>query len=80
MKIQIQKWGNCLAVRIPEAIAQEMGITCGSMVELALERGKLTIRPAVDSPFSLDELLSEITKSNIHSEIETGAAEGNEVW
>ena len=29
---------------------------------------------------SLDEMLSVITDENLHSEIETGNAIGNEVW
>lgn len=79
MKIQIQKWGNSLAIRIPKAFAQEISIDYGSMVELALEKGEIVVRP-IDIQYSLDQLLTGITKDNIHAEIETGEAQGKEVW
>jgi antitoxin MazE len=34
LKMQIGKWGNSLAVRLPGALVQELGITEGDEVEL----------------------------------------------
>lgn len=45
MNAKIQKWGNSLAMRIPKAIAQDIGLSEGSKVEIVAEGGVLTIRP-----------------------------------
>ena len=29
MKVKFLKWGNCLALRVPNAFAQEIGATVG---------------------------------------------------
>ena len=80
MKVQIQKWGNSLALRIPKSFAQETQIDQGTVVDLSLEKGEIIIRPVIEPEFTLDQLLSRVTKGNIHREIETGKAQGKEVW
>jgi len=40
----------------------------------------LIIAPSAPRPFTLDQLLEGITDDNIHGEISTGPALGNEVW
>ena len=45
MKIQISKWGNSLALRIPTAIIKEMKLKNGDSVEVSLsEDGSLIVR------------------------------------
>lgn len=80
MKVQIQKWGNSLALRIPKSFARETQIDQGTVVDLSLEKGEIIIRPVIEPEFTLDQLLSRVTKDNIHREIETGKAQGKEVW
>ena len=80
MKVQVQKWGNSLALRIPKSFAQETNIDQGTVVDLLLEEGEIVIRPVAEPEYSLDELLSRVTKENIHSEVDTGKAQGKEVW
>lgn len=43
----VSKWGNSLAVRIPQNLAKEINLTEGSEVELILEDGNLVIRPRI---------------------------------
>jgi antitoxin MazE len=77
--VQIAKWGNSLAVRIPAAHAKEIGLTENVKAELFVRDGKLVIAPLEESPtFSLDDLLAGITDDNRHEEIDTGAATGHE--
>ena len=45
MKTQVQKWGNSLAVRIPKAFANDLGLAQDSSIELALEDGCLILKP-----------------------------------
>ena len=78
MKIQIQKWGNSLALRIPKSFAVESKIKQGSTVEVSLENGKIIVFPVAEPEYLLDELLSQITPENLHGEIDTGASVGKE--
>ncbi len=79
MKVQIQKWGNSLALRIPKSFALETEIEQGSTVEVALEKGQITVKPVKDE-ITLESLLEDITKENLHTEIDFGKPEGKEVW
>ena len=80
MKVQVQKWGNSLALRIPKSFAQETGIDQGMAVDISLEEGGIVIRPLIEPAYSLDGLLSKVTKQNIHKEVDTGPSQGREVW
>ncbi len=80
MKVQIQKWGNSLALRIPKSFAVESKIEQGSTVEVSLESGKIIVFPVVEPEFSLDELLAKVTPNNLHGETDTGASVGKEAW
>lgn len=80
MKVQIQKWGNSLALRIPKSFAVESKIEQGSTVEVSLKQGKLVVAPLIAPEFTLEELLSKVTKRNLHQEVDSGDAAGKEVW
>ena len=74
MKTYIRRWGNSLALRIPKALALEIGLGEDAPVELTLEGGRLVIVPIVEPSLSLDQLIANVTDENRHGEIETGAA------
>lgn len=80
MSTIISKWGNSLAVRIPQNLAKEINLVEGSEVELVLEDGKLIIQPRTRQQYSLEEVVEAITPGNRHDEIDSGAAVGNETW
>lgn len=80
MKTKVQRWGNSLAVRIPKAFAEELGVEDNTEVDLALHDEELVIRPVGRLRFSLSELLEQVTEDNLHSEVETGPAVGDEAW
>lgn len=75
--LQVQKWGNSLGIRIPKALAQKAGLEEGAEVDMDVENGCLVIKPK--GPV-LEELLQQITSENLHGEIATGAATGEESW
>ncbi len=79
MKTTIQKWGNSYAVRIPKHFVKEVGLEYRTNVELTLEDGKLVIQPSEEA-ITLDELLSKVTKKNLHTVVDTGAPVGIEAW
>jgi len=72
MKTKVQKWGNSLALRIPKSFASEVGIKNDSPVEMSLISGKLVVTPMNKAKLSLKKLLAQITKDNLHREIDTG--------
>ncbi|MEG4166854.1 MULTISPECIES: AbrB/MazE/SpoVT family DNA-binding domain-containing protein [unclassified Microcoleus] len=80
MVATIAKWGNSLAIRIPQNLAKEINLAEGSEVKLVLIDGKLTIEPILRRRYSLDELIEAMTPENVHTEIDTGIAVGKEVW
>ena len=80
METRIRKWGNSLALRIPKALAAEVGLEDDCPVELSLVDGKLIIAPVAKPAFSLEHLLAQITQDNLHREVDTGPAVGIEAW
>lgn len=79
MKIQIQKWGNSLALRIPKSFAIESKITQGATVDVSIENGKIIVFPIAEE-FTLEDLLAKVAPENLHGEIDSGNPVGNEVW
>ena len=80
MRVRVQKWGNDLAVCIPESFANAMRIEEDTEVDLSIVKGKLTIGFATDPEPTLEELLERITPENRHGEFETGPSVGAEAW
>ncbi|MDQ3633505.1 MAG: AbrB/MazE/SpoVT family DNA-binding domain-containing protein [Acidobacteriota bacterium] len=78
MKVQIQKWGNSLALRIPKSFAVETDISSGSTVDITIENGQINLKP-MKKEETLEELLEGITEENLHTEIDFGKAEGKEL-
>lgn len=76
MQVNVAKWGNSLGVRIPRSIANQVGIIEGIPVDLIVEDNHILIQKS----YNLESLLAQINPKNIHSEVESGPAVGNEVW
>jgi len=45
MHVQVQKWGNSLAFRIPRVFAKEADISQGTTVDLGIQEGNLIVTP-----------------------------------
>ena len=80
MTAAIAKWGNSLAVRIPQAIAEQVQIQAGSEISIDIVDGKIVLTPHQRKKYTLDELLDGMTSKHLHAEISTGVSVGNEVW
>ena len=80
MESKVQRWGNSLAVRIPKAFAEEVGLTDDTSIEMRLHKGGLLIEPSSVWNPTLDELIDGITTENRHDEFDTGPAVGKEAW
>jgi antitoxin MazE len=80
MQTKIQKWGNSLAVRIPNALAEETGLHDDTLIEIRAVSGELHIK-AIPAPlYDLAGLLEQVSADNLHGEIDTDAPIGSEVW
>ena len=77
MQAVVQKWGNSLGFRIPSLWAKDNDVVVGSKVEVIAEKGKMII---LTQKKTLENMMSMVTDENLHSEIETGLALGNEEW
>ncbi len=80
MLAKVQKWGNSLSLRIPKAFAAEAAVEEGSTVDISVSDGEIIVKPVRTRTFRLQELLSEVTKENLHDEIEVGEPQGRESW
>lgn len=80
MRIRVERWGNSLAVRIPKPFAEEANVAQGSVVELRIEGGAMTMKRVAGEKWTLGRLLAGVTKTNLHGEEDFGGAIGREVW
>jgi antitoxin MazE len=79
MRAKIQKWGNSLAVRLPKAITEKAGLVIEDEVDIDVEdTGKVVLLPHIRKEYRLEELLTGITPSNLHGEIDFGEPHGRE--
>ena len=78
MQMRVQKSGNSLALRIPVAFAREARIEPETLVELSLVDGKLVVAAVTEPELTLERLLAGVTEQNLHHEVDTGPATGNE--
>jgi antitoxin MazE len=77
MLVEIQKWGNSAAVRVPASALKEAGLQIGQRLDLKTGDGRLVLEPA---KASLDELVARITPENCHGLALDDEARGNEAW
>lgn len=80
MNIQVQKWGNSLAIRLPKAFANQTQIGEGTLVEVKQEDESIIIRPVVKGKYSLKKMLAEVNAKNLHKENKVTEVLGKEVW
>lgn len=80
MLARVKKWGNSLALRIPISFADQAGIVEGTEVDLFLDQGEIRVRARRPPRYRLEELLEEITPTNLHGEENAGPSVGREAW
>ena len=81
-RIQISKWGNSSAIRLPKAVLDELGLKQGQTVELTVRDGKGIIEPARPKKITLEWILSETDRlgpENAPETVEWGPDRGDEI-
>jgi antitoxin MazE len=79
MTATIKKWGNSLALRLPKTLAIDAHIAAGSRVELVRTDEGVLVRVGRKPRYRLSELLTGVTKKNIHPETDWGRPVGREI-
>lgn len=76
----VRKWGNSLGIRIPKAIAEDANIEEGMALHIRQGGNQIVLEPVRPQIYKLDDLLGRVSKKNLHTEIDAGAAQGRETW
>nr|WP_245746489.1 AbrB/MazE/SpoVT family DNA-binding domain-containing protein [Evansella caseinilytica] len=76
--MKVQKWGNSLAVRIPQRTARQHGVVNGTIVEMIDTPDGILLRPKRQKP-TLEDLLAQTKGKTPHQEIGFGQPEGREL-
>ena len=80
MQVRVQKWGNSLAVRIPKPLAEDAEVKEGTVLNLAVSEGKVIAAPVRKKQLSLKQMLAQVTRKNLHAEVDSGSPAGREIW
>lgn len=81
MKTKAQKWGNSLAIRLPKALAEQAGVIENDTLDMEVtDAGMIVLKPHRRPKYRLKELLKDMTKKNMHEEIDLGKPVGREIW
>jgi antitoxin MazE len=78
MQVQVVKWGNSLAVRIPKPVAEGAQFQAGDAVEILVD-GDMVQLHRVDKLPTLAQMVALITPENRYAEVSLGAEIGKEV-
>jgi antitoxin MazE len=79
MQTVVRKWGNSLALRLPQNVAADLRLIEGATVCLFIENEKLIVKPT-RKRFRLADLLADMSDNKKHKEVDWGSPKGDEVW
>ncbi len=78
MRVNVKKWGNSTAVRIPAAVLEAAKVRVDDTVDVRAEDGRIVIELVSEAAYDLDQLLDRITPENLHESIDFGKPVGKE--
>ncbi|MDB5895102.1 MAG: PbsX family transcriptional regulator [Rhodoferax sp.] len=79
MQVDVVKWGNSSAVRLPAAVLRDIQVALGDRLNVHVDNGKLVLEPAAVE-YRLEDLVAQITAHNRHTLVDLGAPVGREAW
>jgi antitoxin component of MazEF toxin-antitoxin module len=63
MRAKVSKWGNSLAIRLPQAAVKSLHVHEGEQIELAIKGDRVELRSARPR-YRLEDLIDQITPDN----------------
>jgi antitoxin MazE len=79
MTATIQRWGQSLAVRLPQQLAEEAQLGEGKEVELVQTAEGVLLKSKRKVRYQLADLVAGITPENVHPATEWGPPVGREI-
>jgi antitoxin MazE len=79
MQVEIVKWGNSSAVRLPATAMKDLHLALGDRLELETVEGHIVLKPSPKA-YCLQDMLAKINKQNQHALVDFGAPAGREMW
>ena len=80
MPITLHRWGNCVGLRVPKPLLEQLGLAEGSQVDVKVEGDRLVIEPPRPKRLTLQDVLRGFIPDSQPGEVDWGAAAGKEVW
>lgn len=77
---QLKKWGNSLAIRLPQNLLAQVNLRENEDIEIRVEDNAIILSAISNHKYQLDELLSQITPENQQELIDFGKPIGKEIW
>jgi antitoxin MazE len=77
VQVQLSKWGNSLGLRLPRALAAQIGAREGQKVSVVADGGRLIIEPAAET-WRLEDLLVGMTPEAMGEAFDWGDDAGRE--
>ena len=74
------KIGADLTVKIPLALADQLGLKPSTSVHVSIVGDSIVICPSLRPRLRLEDLLAGVTEDNLHGETDMGPPVGREIW
>ena len=78
MQVLLSKWGNSLGLRLPKALAAEIGVSDGQKVEVRAEGGRILVEP-VREALTWEKMMENVTPEAMREAWDWGEDVGREI-
>lgn len=80
MRVQVKKWGNSAAVRIPASMLAAVDLRVDQAVEINERNGRIVIEKVKSHAYDLNEMLGRMKPETFHDDVDFGGPKGREIW
>jgi len=76
MQLQLKRWGNSAALRIPQSVLLASRLSLEQTVDVSVKSGRIILEPTTKD--ELHAMIAAITPENLHHEASFGPPVGKE--